>query len=55
MWIATATLPVELASDLAEGRFAALTELAGDGAAVSFARGIALSNLGRMRRGARGA
>ena len=49
MWIATATLPVELASDLAEGRFAALTELAGDGAAASFARGIALSNLGRMR------
>ncbi len=49
MWIATASLPANLASDLAEGRFVELAQIAGDDAATSFARGVALSNLGRMR------
>jgi tRNA A-37 threonylcarbamoyl transferase component Bud32 len=49
MWIATANLPADLASDLADGRFAALAQLTGDNAPLCFARGIALSNLGRMR------
>jgi tRNA A-37 threonylcarbamoyl transferase component Bud32 len=49
MWIATADLPANLASDLADGRFDALAAMAHGDAATSFARGVALSNLGRMR------
>ena len=48
MWIATANLPANLASELAEGRFAAIAELAGLDAATAFARGVAFSNLGRI-------
>jgi len=48
MWIATVGLPASLASDLAEGRFAALAELTAGDAATAFARGIALASLGHM-------
>jgi tRNA A-37 threonylcarbamoyl transferase component Bud32/Flp pilus assembly protein TadD len=48
MWIATANLPANLASELAEGRFVAIAEIPGDDAVVAFARGIAFSNLGRI-------
>jgi tRNA A-37 threonylcarbamoyl transferase component Bud32 len=48
VWIATANLPANLASELADGRFAAITEISGDDAVVAFARGIAFSNLGRI-------
>jgi tRNA A-37 threonylcarbamoyl transferase component Bud32/tetratricopeptide (TPR) repeat protein len=49
MWIATASLPAALASELAAGRFAQLADLGGDDAATAFARGLALSHLGRTR------
>jgi tRNA A-37 threonylcarbamoyl transferase component Bud32/tetratricopeptide (TPR) repeat protein len=47
MWIATASLPAALESELAAGRFTALANLDGDDAATAFARGIALAHLGR--------
>ena len=49
MWIATASLPAALESELAAGRFTALANLDGDDAATAFARGIALAHLGRTR------
>ena len=49
MWIATAALPAALDADLKAGNFAAVAALKGTDAPTSFARGIALSNLGRAR------
>jgi len=49
MWIATAALPAALDADLAAGKFAAVAALKETDPATSFARGIALSNLGRAR------
>src|SRR5215472_4423708 len=49
MWIATASLPAALASELAAGHFAALANLSADDSATAFARGIALASLGRSR------
>src|SRR5258706_15149175 len=48
MWIATATLPANLASELAAGRFAAVLNCSGDDPAAAFARGVALSRFGRI-------
>jgi tRNA A-37 threonylcarbamoyl transferase component Bud32 len=49
MWIATVSLPAALNADLAAGNFAAVAALKGTDAPTAFARGIALSNLGRAR------
>lgn len=49
MWIATASLPDALAADLVAGKFAAVAALKGTDPPTSFARGIALANLGRAR------
>ena len=47
MWIATASLPADLAQGLALGTFAELAERSDDDPATSFARGIALVATGR--------
>jgi tetratricopeptide (TPR) repeat protein len=49
MWIATATLTPDLDAALEAGNFAAVAALTATDPATSFARGIALSNLGRAR------
>ena len=49
MWIATASLPADLAQGLALGHFAELAELSQDDAATCFARGISLGATGRSR------
>jgi tetratricopeptide (TPR) repeat protein len=49
MWIATVTLPAGLEADLTAGNFAAVAARAAGDAPESFARGVALFNLGRAR------
>ena len=49
MWIATATLPAALDAELAAGRFAEVAARAAPDAPAAFARGVALSQLGRAR------
>jgi len=49
MWIATAALPAALDAELRAGNFAAVAALKASDVPTSFARGIALSNLGRAR------